>query len=63
MNVILKLALPVLPQIMKLVTPILRETLEGFIEDLYAKAKATPNPVDDVLVGILAGLVGVEIQD
>ena len=63
MNVILRLVLPVIPQIMKLITPVLRETLEEFLQDLYLKAKATPNPVDDILVGILAGLVGVEVRE
>ena len=62
MNVILKLVLPVLPQILSLVTPVLRETLEDVVKDLYAKAKKTDNPLDDILVAVLAGLIGVDAK-
>jgi hypothetical protein len=62
MNVILRLALPILPQILKLVTPLLRESLEEAVKDLFAKAKKTDNPVDDILVAVLAGLIGVDVN-
>jgi len=57
MNAVLKLALPVLPQLVSLITPVLRDSLEGLIKELLAKARTTDNPLDDILVGLLAGLL------
>ncbi len=61
METILRLALPVLPQLMGLVTPALRVLLDGLLRDLHAKARQTDNPVDDVVVGLLAGLLGLDL--
>jgi len=63
MNTVLRLALPILPQLLGLITPLLRESLEGGIKDLRTKAKTTDNPIDDILVAVLAGAVGLELDD
>ena len=63
MNTVLRLALPILPQLLGLITPLLRESLEGGIKDLRAKAKTTDNPIDDILVAVLAGALGLELDD
>ncbi|MBW2619128.1 MAG: hypothetical protein JRC92_09660 [Deltaproteobacteria bacterium] len=62
MNTVLRLVLPILPQLLGLITPLLRESLEGGIKDLQAKAKTTDNPIDDILVAVLAGAVGLELD-
>jgi len=42
-----------LKKIMEFVSPELRKLLVDFVLDLEAKAAATPNPWDDVLVFVL----------
>lgn len=48
-----KLLLLILPA----VTPALKEMLCKFIEDFKVKAKATPNPMDDVMAEILDAIL------
>lgn len=63
MNTVLRLALPILPQLLGLITPLLRKSLEDSIKDLRTKAKTTDNPIDDILVALLAGVLGLELDD
>ena len=63
MNTVLRLALPILPQLLGLITPALRDSLESGIKELQAKAKTTDNPIDDILVAVLAGVLGLELDD
>lgn len=42
-----------------LITPELRAQFKVFFDDWQAKAKETPSPVDDLVVSILRGLIGV----
>lgn len=43
-------------------SPTIKNLLKGFLVDLYKKAKATDNPVDDILVIFLAGILGVDLN-
>jgi hypothetical protein len=40
----------------------LRNLLKNYINDLYAKACATPNPIDDMFVEILAAILAVPLE-
>lgn len=40
-------------QIVNSISPELRKAVIGFVEQLEKQAKATPNPWDDVFVGVL----------
>lgn len=45
--------LKILPLIISVLTPTLKEMLTKFVEDFAAKAKTTPNPWDDIAAEIL----------
>lgn len=45
---ILKWVAIVLSPLMKLMTPMIRDALKASLLKLYEKAKATPNPIDDI---------------
>lgn len=49
-----------LPDILELISPELREALNGFVLDLQAKAKETSTYWDDFLVGLLKAALGVK---
>ena len=51
--------LPIIGQLMALLTPALREMLLQFANDFYAKAKTTPNPVDDIVAALLLGILNI----
>lgn len=55
-NWLIKLLVLVLP----LVTPELRDKLVEFAKSFREDAKATDNPLDDVLAAILCGLLGID---
>jgi len=38
-------------------TPEIKQGINEWLDDLEVKAKATPNPIDDVLVGLLKSLL------
>lgn len=40
----------------------LRELLEQLMKTLYANAKKTPGPVDDIFVRVLATILGVDCE-
>ena len=56
-----KFVLSILPTIMDLVTPEIREMIEEFMLRWWEKAKATPNPIDDVIVKFIALLIKVDL--
>jgi len=50
------LVLKFIPIILKQSTPAIKAGLKTVLTDLRVKAKATPNPFDDMLVDVLEGL-------
>lgn len=54
------LIIMIVRQLLKLISPHIREYLEKILPELEAKAKATPNPWDDILVAILKVMFVVE---
>lgn len=62
-NLALKAAIPILQLVFSAATPWLRKELEGALRNLYAKALATPNPLDDFGVRILCQIVNVDLTD
>ncbi len=42
------------------VSPQIREKIVNFVKELEEKAKATPNPVDNILVAILKLALGID---
>lgn len=53
------LLLNVLRSILLKATPDVRQKLTQLLDDWEEKAKATPNPFDDLLVFVVRGLLGV----
>lgn len=41
-------------------TPEILESLDRLVRELDEKAKATPNPIDDVLVGLLKAILNIK---
>jgi hypothetical protein len=60
---IIELVLKVLGTILPVVTPSIREMLEKFLNDFYAKAKETPNPWDDFLAKFLMRMLGMVVPE
>lgn len=60
---VVELLIRALGVLMPIVTPSLREALETFLKDLYAKAKETANPWDDFLTKFLMRILGIEFTD
>jgi hypothetical protein len=56
------LLIPILMQIMKLMTPVLREELVTFIKGWTERAYATPNKWDDVAVKLVAAILAVDLS-
>lgn len=56
------LLVPILVQVLKLVTPALRGELVEFVQGYTARAYATSNRWDDVFAKLLAALVSVDIS-
>jgi hypothetical protein len=56
------LLIPILMQIMKLMTPVLREELVTFIKGWTERAYATPNKWDDVAVKLVAAILTVDLS-
>lgn len=63
MSWIIKILLPLLWKIIPSVTQSLKDELQEFILNLYRKAEATDNPIDDVFVAVLAGILDIELPD
>jgi len=60
---VINLVLQILGTILPVITPSLRDALERFLKDFYAKAKETPNPWDDFLAKFLLRIVGSEVPE
>lgn len=57
MDKILKMLLPLLVAVLPKVSKEIRESLLKFLQGLQVKAKATPNPFDDIILAILIGIL------
>lgn len=53
-----KWVLQLVTMMLSVITPQLREGLDSFVANLEAQAKETPNPWDDIFVGLLKSLLG-----
>ena len=58
---IINLLVTVLGPLVGLLTPTIKGELTSFVQGLFAKAKKTDNPVDDVFVRFLAALLDIEL--
>lgn len=58
-----KMLLGLLRKILESISPEVREFINTSIKDLAVKAKATPNPYDDVAVDVLAWVLQVDLPD
>jgi len=58
-----KLVLGLLAKILRKISPDVREFIVSSIKELDKKAKATPNPYDDVALDVLAWLLQVDFPE
>jgi len=58
---ILNLIVAVLSPLVSIITPQLKAAIDSFVKDLYAKAKETASPIDDIFVRVLAALLEVDL--
>lgn len=49
-----------LSMVLSVMTPELRMGIESFVKRLDADAKKTPNPWDDIFVGVLKSILGMK---
>lgn len=56
----IKVLTTILYQVLKHISPEIKQVVHGLIAELRTKAKATENPWDDILVEILIGIFSVE---
>lgn len=54
---------PIIIQLLKVLTPSLSDMLRKFAVDFYFRARETTNPFDDVAASALLGLLGIETPD
>lgn len=52
--------LRILTMVFSVMTPELREGMVAFINTMEANAKKTPNPWDDIFVGVLKSMLGIK---
>ena len=57
---IVRLLQVVLGPLLKAVTPLIKDGLKEVLQKLYVKAEATPNPIDDIFVGLLLDLLSID---
>jgi len=62
-DTLMKLLLAILPTVLNLVTPEIREMFNDFMLRWWEKAKATENKFDDLLVKFIAELTKVDLPD
>jgi len=55
--------LGILTRILTVISPEIRVLFVGWIKDLEARAKATPNPWDDIFVAFLKMLINIETTE
>jgi len=54
------LVVVIILRLLSAATPELRQALKDMVSELRKKAAATKSPIDDILVQVLAGLLGGE---
>ena len=52
--------LDLLGMVLSVMTPELRTGIEAFVRRLESDAKKTPNPWDDIFVGVLKSILGMK---
>lgn len=52
--------LRIITMVFSVMTPELRESMVAFINAMAANAKKTPNPWDDIFVGVLKSMLGIK---
>ncbi|MBA7618693.1 hypothetical protein ES703_26024 [subsurface metagenome] len=52
--------LRIITMVLSVMTPELRENMTSFVKNMEAAAKKTPNPWDDIFVGLLKSLLGIK---
>jgi hypothetical protein len=60
---LLRILALILGPLLNALTPTIRELLGDALRKVYAKALATPNPVDDYLVGFLLDVLQVPREE
>lgn len=63
MNKLKSLLITVLMGVVRVISPELRELIEKVIKTLYDRALATDNPIDDILVKLIAELLDVDLPE
>ena len=58
---ILKIVAIVLGPFLKIISPMIKEALTDVLQKLYLKAYDTPNPIDDLFVGMLLDLLDIPL--
>lgn len=58
-KVLMEILVKVLPLLISMLSPVIKELMVEMVHKLEAAAKETDNPVDDVLVNALKELLGV----
>jgi hypothetical protein len=56
---LLKILMAVLGPLFALLTPVIKAALTEFLTNLYKDCLATPNPYDDLVVGMLLDILGI----
>ena len=56
------LVITVLGVVLKTVSPEIKQLLKQYINELYAKAKVTNNPLDDFFVEFLADILSIDLE-
>lgn len=60
---LIALLLPILTKLLPRISEEAKKFLDAGIKELYEKAKATDNPFDDLAINLIAGILGVELED
>ena len=55
--------IPIIGQLLKVLTPTLSTLLRDFALQFYARARETSNPFDDVAASLLLGILGINTPD
>jgi hypothetical protein len=62
-QILMKLVKEIFELIMPKLSESIRQILTTYLNDLYKKAKETPNFWDDFFVELLADVLGIDLQD
>lgn len=58
----LKIGVKIFSLLLPQLTPEIRKLLEQYLKDLYQKAKATDNILDDLVIKIIADLLKIDVE-